>query len=199
VRGAVLQTKDEKAAEKPVAALIAAVEPRPDELQGRTYKVRFPTIEEAFYVTINDVVTDDGVHRPFEIFINSKSVKHAEWIAALTRTISAIFRRGGDTAFIVDELKQVHSAQAGAFIKGKYVPSLPALIGYVIEKHFKNIGLIPTEQESQFPVPEEQVKMTDVSTEKQGALGDICPSCQNPTLIYQEGCAKCPCGYSQCG
>jgi ribonucleoside-diphosphate reductase alpha chain len=190
VRGAVLTTESQN---KPNIPVIVA---RPQKLIGATYKVRWPKIDSAFYVTINDHIGEDGIRRPFEIFINSKSVQHTEWIAALTRCISAIFRRGldgGDITFIVDELIQVFSATGGAFMNGGYVPSLVALIGQTIGEHMKEIGLI-ARTPTQYPEGS-----ADGSRPSITAMGDICPLCNQPTLFKQEGCEKCSCGYSSCG
>ena len=73
--------------------------------------------------------------RPFEIFINSKNLEHYAWTVALTRMISAIFRRGGDVSFVVEELKAVFDPQGGQWMGGRYVPSLLAAIGGIIETH----------------------------------------------------------------
>ncbi len=155
-------------------------------------------MEHAFYVTINDIVGEDGKRRPFEIFINSKSVTHQEWIVALTRMISAIFRRGGDVTFIVEELKQVFSAQGGGWVNKKFVPSIVALIGNVVERHFMKIGLFGGTL-----VPKELVPVVKEMLGKYAAeevLGETCPNCQAPTLFKSEGCDKCTsCLYSSCG
>lgn len=191
VRGWVLSTETETKKEEPVACLpCIVVEPRPEELEGTTYKVKYPRLEHAFYITINDYIAGDQ-RRPFEIFINSKSVNHQEWITALTRMISAIFRRGGDVTFIVEELSQVFSSQGGAFVNKKYVPSLVALIGSTIEQHFKKIGLLQNDAP--------QVEVAAAVAAPTESLGEACPSCSSPTLIKQEGCGKCTsCGYSEC-
>lgn len=179
----------------------ALVVSRPAELDGCTYKVRWPSLDQAFYVTMNDYVDEKGERRPFEIFINSKSVKHHEWITALTRTISAIFRRGGDVTFLLEELEQVHSSVGGHWIDGKYVPSLVAMIGSVVRQHFRKIGLLDEEEAASSQDPED-VEDAEVQAEEEKAppSGEICPRCQAPTLYHREGCATCgSCGYSDCG
>lgn len=199
VRGSVMSVDEEK---KPEAkATVPTVAPRPEQLEGTTYKVKYPGMKEAFYITLNDIVREDGTKAPFEIFINSKSVKHQEWVVALTRMLSAIFRRGGDVAFIVEELAQVHSSMGGAFVKQKYMPSLVAFIGSVIEQHFIKIGLIA---DSGVIVPPEVAegvkKLFGKAEETTGTLGAVCPNCDSPTYFKQEGCGKCTsCGYSDCG
>jgi len=168
------------------------VQKRPDELEGSTYKIRWPGLDHAFYVTMNDY-RENGQRRPFEIFINSKSVQHQEWITALTRTISAIFRRGGDVTFLIEELEQVHSSSGGRFQDQKYVPSLVAMIGITIKKHFQKIGLLSESEIQALP-------MTSDHTDGSQFTGESCPKCTAPTLIYQEGCHKCTsCGYGDCG
>src|SRR6202040_1423314 len=115
---------------------------RPEALPGQTYKINWPETEHAMYITINDVV-QDGRRRPFEIFINSKNMEHYAWTVALTRMISAVFRRGGDVSFVVEEMKAVFDPRGGAWMEGKYVPSLLAAIGDVIERHMIEIGFLP--------------------------------------------------------
>ena len=118
---------------------------RPEALPGRTYKIAWPQTEHAIYVTINDVL-QDGRIRPFEIFINSKNMEHYAWTVALTRMISAVFRRGGDVSFVVEELKAVFDPRGGAWMEGRYVPSLLAALGDVIERHMVEIGFIQPKQ-----------------------------------------------------
>jgi len=191
VRGAVLSVDGQDQTRPVVTSPV--VPDRPEELEGTTYKVRYPGIEQAFYVTMNDAIID-GKRVPFEIFINSKSVQHQEFIVAMTRMLSAIFRRGGDVTFILEELRQVHSAKGGVFLKGQYLPSFVAFLGNVIERHFEKIGLI------QHPTAEAVVDPATSSSAIEQVIGDICPSCEAPTLVRQEGCNKCTsCGHSDCG
>lgn len=193
VRGSVISVDN---AEKKEVMPMAEVEitPRPTSLEGSTYKIRYPGVAQAFYITINDYVDANGKRHPFEMFVNSKSVKHQEWIVALTRMISAIFRRGGDVTFIVEELQQVFSSQGGAFVNQKFVPSLVALIGNTIETHFKKIGLLDSGEVSAEPA--EKVSAFEATE----VHGEICPNCELPTLFKVEGCAKCTsCSYSECG
>ena len=119
---------------------------RPEALPGQTYKVRWPDSDHAFYITINDI-EQDGRRRPFEIFINSKNMEHYAWTVALTRMISAVFRRGGDVSFVVEELKAVFDPRGGQWMDGRYVPSLLAAIGEVIERHMIEIGFLPPKRE----------------------------------------------------
>jgi ribonucleoside-diphosphate reductase alpha chain len=177
VRGAVITEKKTKI-EIPTLK-------RPDVLPATVYKVKMPGVDQAFYLTISDFTDSEGVIRPFEIFINSKSVRHLEWTTALTRTISAIFRRGGDITFLIEELEQVYSIDGGGFKDGKFVPSLVALIGQTIKQHLQKIGLLPTEVEpKKVPIIE----------------AEVCPICQQKAYYHTEGCNKCSnCGFSNCG
>src|SRR6185369_14297338 len=120
---------------------------RPEALPGQTYKLRWPESDHAIYITINDIV-QDGRRRPFEVFINSKNMEHYAWTVGLTRMISAVFRRGGDVSFVVDELKAVFDPRGGQWVDRKYVPSLLAAIGDVIERHMIDIGFIPNPKEA---------------------------------------------------
>ncbi|HYG85704.1 MAG TPA: adenosylcobalamin-dependent ribonucleoside-diphosphate reductase [Azospirillum sp.] len=172
---------------------------RPESLPGETYKVRWPDSDHAMYITINDII-EGGRRRPFEVFINSKNMEHYAWTVALTRMISAVFRRGGDISFVVDELKAVFDPRGGAWMQGRYVPSLLAAIGDVIEKHMKATGFLPEERDG---LDVEAVRRVVVGGPVEG--GDTpramqCPKCGQPGLIRQEGCDLCPeCGYSKCG
>ena len=167
---------------------------RPEELPGRTYKIRWPDTDHAFYITINDVVRD-GRRRPFEIFINSKAMEHYAWTVALTRMISAVFRRGGDVSFVVAELKAVFDPRGGQWMGGHYVPSLLAAIGEVIERHMIDIGFLPVpDQAASEPVALQATDDTPAIT-----AGRQCPKCGSASLIHQEGCDQClDCGYSKC-
>ena len=167
---------------------------RPEALVGHTYKIKWPDSDHAFYITINDIETD-GRRRPFEIFINSKNMEAYAWTLALTRMISAVFRRGGDVSFVVDELKAVFDPRGGQWMSGQYVPSLLAAIGDIIERHLVSTGFMPAREKLPLPDSARAVAV---------AVGDsparYCPRCSSPSLIRQEDCDTClACGYSKCG
>ncbi|WP_417271457.1 adenosylcobalamin-dependent ribonucleoside-diphosphate reductase [Celeribacter sp.] len=167
---------------------------RPQTLEGATYKVKWPDSEHAIYITINDTV-HGGHRRPFEIFINSKNMEHFAWTVALTRMISAVFRRGGDVSFVVEELKAVFDPRGGAWMQGKYIPSILAAIGGVIERHLIETGFIEGEGMGLKTDPQAQVA---VMGEK--PRGKACPSCGQYDLRMVEGCMTCAsCGHSKCG
>jgi ribonucleoside-diphosphate reductase alpha chain len=154
---------------------------------------------DLIYITINDIV-QDGRRRPFEVFINSKNMEHYAWTVALTRMISAVFRRGGDIAFVVEELKAVFDPRGGQWMQGRYVPSLLAAIGEVIERHMIDVGFLPA--------PERQPKtmlMAEAVSGESKVVGMVgrrmaqCPKCAQASLTKQEGCDLCTsCGYSKC-
>ena len=185
----------------PPGAVIYMTEPlgRPEALPGQTYKHQWPESDHAIYITINDTVLD-GRRRPFEIFINSKNTEHYAWNVALTRMISAVFRRGGDVAFVVEELKAVFDPRGGYWIGGKFVPSLLAAIGAVIEQHMIDIGFIrnaEADTHSKIPatIPDPGAGPPGHSTHAPA----LCPRCAQPGIQRQEGCDMCPsCGYSKC-
>jgi len=166
---------------------------RPESLQGRTYKLVWPDSDHAIYITVNDIA-DGARRRPFEVFINSKNMEHYAWTVALTRMISAVFRRGGDVSFVVEELKAVFDPRGGQWMDGKYVPSLLAAIGEVIERHMIEIGFLPA--------PEERGDGLRESILRQAVGGERlrqCPKCGTAGLSRQEGCDACiACGYSKC-
>jgi ribonucleoside-diphosphate reductase alpha chain len=179
VTGAVLSVAGE--AEAPQAPE-HTLSPRPEALAGATYKLAWPESAHALYVTINDV-TDGGDRRPFEIFINSKNMDHYAWTLALTRMISAVFRRGGDIGFVAEELKAVFDPRGGAWLKGRYVPSLLAAIGGIIEQHVGPAARSVAETAPTRPF-----------------AGAACPRCGGFDLVRKEGCDTCfGCGYSKCG
>ena len=167
---------------------------RPEALQGSTYKIRWPEHDHAIYITINDIVRD-GRRQPFEIFINSKNTEHYAWTVALTRMISAVFRRGGDVSFIVEELKAVFDPRGGQWVGGHYVPSILAAIGGVIEQHLVTIGALA-------PPEAEAARLEPPTVDGGGAPAGsvrICVRCGQPGLLHREGCDMCPaCGYSKC-
>ncbi len=166
---------------------------RPQSLEGSTYKLKWPDSEHAIYLTINDIVIG-GRRRPFEVFINSKNMEHYAWTLALTRMISAVFRRGGDVSFVVEELKAVFDPRGGAWVKGKYIPSILAAIGGVIEQHMVNIGFLEGEGMGLKSDPQAQVVNMDAPR------GKTCPSCGQFDMVMIEGCMTCrSCGHSKCG
>jgi ribonucleoside-diphosphate reductase alpha chain len=184
---------------------------RPDALPGATYKVSWPETEHAMYITLNDMISD-GRRRPFEIFINSKNMEHYAWTVGLTRMISAVFRRGGDVSFVVDELKAVFDPRGGQWVRGRYIPSLLAAIGEVIERHMISIGFLSApdgfkgEREEKLEVV--KLAATGGGTGRSGEedrprVGSPfrqCPRCAQASLIKQEGCDTCTsCAYSKCG
>ncbi|MDH3327225.1 MAG: NrdJb [Gammaproteobacteria bacterium] len=192
---------------------------RPEMLLGSTYKLKTPLSEHSLYVTINDMVLNQGteheVRRPFEVFINSKNMDHFQWIVALTRIISAVFRKGGDVTFLVEELKAVFDPRGGYFKKGgKYMPSLVAEIGDVIEQHMKVIGLIESDdlddhqkkfiaaKKAEIEEKTNKASTQDESAENTGfpAIAELCNKCSTKAMIKMDGCLTClNCGDSKCG
>ena len=180
---------------------------RPARLLGATYKIKTTLSDHALYVTINDIVLNPGteheLRRPFEIFINSKNMEHFQWIVALTRIISAVFRKGGDVAFLVEELHSVFDPRGGYFKPGgKYIPSLVAEIGSVIEEHLVEIGLLEREE-----LDAHQRRHVEEKRRAVGADGDdfpetatVCARCSTKAVVVLEGCETClNCGDSKCG
>lgn len=189
---------------------------RPEMLVGATYKIKTPQSQHALYVTINDMVlnhgTENEIRRPFEIFINSKNMDHFQWVVALTRVISAVFRKGGDVTFLVDEMKAVFDPQGGYFKPGGggFMPSIVAEIGFALERHMKMIGLI-----EEVAMPDAQREMLQAKRAEYDTLkgatqsaesGDfpadakLCGKCYTKAVIIMDGCLTClNCGDSKCG
>ena len=206
--------KGEQAEESNVVHMHEKLE-RPEMLLGSTYKVKTPLTEHALYITINDVIlnvgTEHELRRPFEIFINSKNMDHFQWIVALTRIISAVFRKGGDVTFLADELRSVFDPRGGYFKKGgKYMPSLVAEIGDAIECHLRMIGLLRdddldehqkkliAEKRAQYESTVQQAEDNSPSDFPDGA--QLCGKCSTKAVIKMDGCMTClNCGDSKCG
>lgn len=170
---------------------------RPAAMDGTTYKLRWQN--DAVYVTFNQILTDEGWYAPFEMFVMSKNPEHAAWIAALTRMISAVFRRGGDVRFVANEMKEVFDPKGGQFTGGRYVPSLVALLGYTLEEHMNVIGYQSTPEPQIEPKESEDI---DLKTEQlpDQRIPDQCPSCKEFSMVQGSGCPTCSsCGYSKCG
>ncbi len=205
ITGSVLQTIVEPAEEtdqpslpfpSPRGDVVYMTRPldRPELLTGQTYKIKWLDSDHAFYITVNDI-EQDGRRRPFEIFINSKNMEAYAWTVALTRMVSAVFRRGGDVSFVVDELKAVFDPRGGQWMGGRYVPSLLAAIGEVIERHLVATGFMSPRETV---VPREERRAVAVAAE--GAPARYCPRCSSPSFVKIEGCDTClSCGYSRCG
>ena len=172
---------------------------RPEELPGQTFKLHWPETDHAIYITLNDIV-QDGRRRPFEVFINSKNTEHYAWTVALMRMISAVFRRGGDVSFVVDELKAVFDPRGGQWMQGRYVPSLLAAIGDIIERHMINIGFLPGPGELGPDNGSKSGEERMVVGLNNGPRLRQCPKCGQAALHRQEGCDTCTaCDYSKCG
>lgn len=186
---------------------------RPEMLVGSTYKIKTPLSDHALYITINDIVlnpdTDHEQRRPFEIFINSKNLEHFQWVVALTRVISAVFRKGGDVTFLAEELKAVFDPQGGYFKSGgRFMPSLVAEIGDAIEAHMKSIGLIQADELSPAQKQvlaekrqqyDQQNQLESSSTSDYPPSAQLCLKCHTKAVIVMDGCKTClSCGNSKC-
>jgi len=195
---------------------------RPEMLVGSTYKIKTPASEHAMYITINDIVLNEGTdheqRRPFEVFINSKNMDHFQWIVALTRITSAVFRKGGDVTFLVEEMQAVFDPKGGYFKKGgRFMPSLVAEIGGVIEDHLKKIGMIVDEEmhatqkqilaekraeyeDAQKAIAPAAEAATEEGGEQYPAGATVCNKCSTKAVIMMDGCMTClSCGDSKCG
>lgn len=209
----------DKASDSDTAEIIQMHEKleRPEMLLGSTYKIKTPQSEHALYITINDVVLNPGteheMRRPYEIFINSKNMDHFQWIVALTRIISAVFRKGGDVTFLVDELRSVFDPRGGYFKKGgKYKPSLVAEIGDAIECHMKMIGMIEDNgiddcqreildaKRKEYESINASGSNSEAGSSEFPASSQLCKKCHTKAVISMDGCMTClNCGDSKCG
>ncbi len=189
---------------------------RPEMLFGSTYKIKTPLSEHALYITINDIVLNPGteheLRRPFEIFINSKNMEHFQWVLALTRVVSAVFRKGGDVTFLVEELKGVFDPRGGYFKRGgKFMPSLVAEIGEAIENHLKSIGMLQADDDphQQAFIEAKKQELAAKKTERAEEIevdsdfpanAQLCTKCSTKAVVFTDGCMTClNCGDSKCG
>jgi hypothetical protein len=194
---------------------------RPPMLQGSTYKIKTPLSDHSLYVTINDIILNEGtrheVRRPFEIFINSKNMDHFQWIVALTRIMSAVFRKGGDVTFLLEELHSVFDPRGGYMKKGgRFVPSLVAEIGDVLETHLRMIGILKDEtdehtarylaekraafSQGERSATDQPAAIDEAADSDFPAAAEICKKCRTKAVIYMDGCLTClSCGDSKCG
>ena len=183
--------------ETPPASPVVTHQERLPVLSGKTYKIaKSPLSESALYVTLNDC---EG--KPFEIFLNSKDTRHYQWIIALTRVISSVFRKGGDCTFLIEELKSIYDPNGGYFKKGKYIPSLVAEIGEVLEQHFIDLGLY-AKDESLAVLAQAMIKEKIEKKENTESKMLVCQKCGNKSAIMMDGCLTCTntdCLYSKCG
>jgi len=212
------KAKAEEAKALEVSNVVQLGEPlgRPEKLVGHTYKIKTPVTEHALYITINDIVMNEGTPqehlRPFEVFINSKNMEHFQWIVALTRVMSAVFRKGGDVTFLVEELKSVFEPSGGYFKKGgKFVPSLVAEIGEVVEQHLQEIGMLKKpglDQHQQKLVEEKKAEYLEKHAKSGEEMNEegfpkgaqLCKKCNTKASIIMDGCLTClNCGESKCG
>jgi len=221
-------SSEETLQERSVAEVIQMHErlERPEELIGSTYKIKTPLSEHSLYVTINDIILNPGteheLRRPFEIFINSKNMDHFQWIVALTCLMSAVFRKGGDVTFLAEELQAVFDPKGGYFKPGgKFMPSIIAEIGAVIEHHLQKIGLMEKEElseQQQLILDEKRAQAEAATVEKKTltetgsnetgggeepnypASATLCGKCHTKAVVIKDNCATClSCGYSKCG
>lgn len=190
---------------------------RPEMLVGSTYKVKTPVTDHAMYITINDIILNEGTEheqrRPFEVFINSKNMDNFQWVVALTRLISAVFRKGGDTTFMVEELKAVFDPKGGYFKPGGiFMPSIVAEIGHAIERHMKMIGMLPSDDLDEHQKEFLAKKKAEIEaaqgtasggSSEQGEFPDsatVCAKCSTKAVVLMDGCMTClSCGDSKCG
>ncbi|MDT0603270.1 hypothetical protein [Thalassotalea castellviae] len=184
---------------------------RPEMLIGSTYKIKPPISEHALYITINDILlnqhTAAEVRRPFEIFVNSKNMEFYSWVVALTRVISAVFRKGGDCTFLVEELKAVFDPKGGYYQRGTgiFMPSVVADIGYIIETHLKTLDMLPASEidtHQQAYIQQKQDAAADQAIEEHGfpSSASQCHKCHQKAVVLLDGCTTClNCGDSKCG
>lgn len=185
---------------------------RPEMLVGSTYKIKPPVSDHALYITINDILLNQGsteeIRRPFEIFVNSKNMEFYSWIVALTRVISAVFRKGGDCTFLVEELKAVFDPKGGYYQRGTgiFMPSVVAEIGHIIETHLKTLDMLPASEidahQQAYIQQKKEAVMAEQESEKAAfpATASKCSKCHQKSVVLLDGCATClNCGDSKCG
>lgn len=198
----VVKASDGPVTQAPVIVQEVRSHQRPDVVEGATYKIKPPTWSSALYITINNLVMEDGSRRPIEIFVNTKDTSHYQWVVAMTRVISALFRKPGEFLFVIEELEQVFDPQGAYWGEGahagKMIPSVVAHIGLVLKQHCRDLGLItgPVLSSAQLEIIAEKVAVA----EAQGIKGTRCPKCSEEAMILIDNCLTCTaCGESKCG
>jgi hypothetical protein len=193
----------DKTEEKVVFEMIHENFPRPPHLTGTTYKVKTPQSEHALYITINDMVLNGDERHPYEMFINSKNMEHFQWVLALTRLVSAVWRKGGDSTFLVEELKNVFDPKGGYYKRGGvYMPSLVAEIGTVIEQHLVATGVIKVKVDEHMEKFIKAKREEAMGSEETGypANATLCNECNTKAVIVMDNCQVCLCcASSKCG
>lgn len=207
IRGLIVEARI-RSTEKPKQVVIETVDEntkRPEVLQSTTYQLRTPLSDSPYYITISDIMLNVGTEyerrQPFEIFINCKNVQHFQWTVAFTRLASAVFRKGGDIKFLIDELQSVYDPNGGYLGKGGvWIPSLVAEIGNVIERHFISIGLMESKLSKADAVAIEEKKVAFVLEGGKLENMEVCPACGAKAYIHTGGCSICTqCAHSSCG
>lgn len=206
------EPKTETAVEADLSVNLTEKTKRPEMLVGSTYKIKPPVSDHALYITINDILLNQGtaqeVRRPFEVFVNSKNMEFYSWIVALTRVISAVFRKGGDCTFLVEELKAVFDPKGGYYQRGTgiFMPSVVADIGHVIETHLKTLDMLPSSEIDMHQQAYLQQKREAALAESESqnmsfpATASTCNKCHQKSAVLLDGCSTClNCGDSKCG
>jgi ribonucleoside-diphosphate reductase alpha chain len=194
ITGVLLRDEDK---EKKAEATESGPPRRPEMLHGTTYKVKTPVSKNAFYITINDIMEAEK-RRPYEIFVNTKNLQHYSWVVAMTRLISAVFRRESDPSFLVEELVSIYDPNGGYYSNGEFVPSLPAEVGRLIANHLRSLGILVDPKAK--PADGAEAEEGSVVSLASASSGPRCPMCNAPGLQKKEGCLVCPhCGFSKCG
>lgn len=171
---------------------------RPRVVEGRTYKISPAVTDSAMYITVNDIIMDDGTRRPLELFINTKHVAHQQWITALTRMVSAIFRKPGPYLFVAEELRQIYDPQGGYFAGNKMMPSVVAHVAEVLEEHFEWIGALEKEELSDVQL--KVIAEKKAAAVEKGVEMQLCTKCNEKAMLFMDGCWTCTaCGDSKCG
>lgn len=196
------EKKEEKKEERPPQPLTLK---RPDVVDAKVYKIKSPFVKFNVYVTLGYIM-EYGRKRPIEIFINSKDLTHSAQYAVLTRLISAIFRRAGDAQFILEELRSIYDPNGGYFKEGKYIHSFYSEVADVIERFFRDEGILHVPEQGQqinIPIKTQLTSQHNVTDDEDDPTNNntfkICPECNSRTLKFENGCEFCvQCGYTKC-
>jgi ribonucleoside-diphosphate reductase alpha chain len=192
---------------------LAGVERRPrarqNVMQGSTRKIR--TGCGNLYVTVNE----DGEGNLFEIFnqIGKAGGCAASQSEAIGRLASLAFRSGIEPEDVIRQLKGISCHMPVWYQEGKILSCSDA-IAKAIEWHLQDKKKVKGEVKVRFEGARNDSALQNNTKEERGLILPIkqtslnesfpiflrgaCPECGGP-LLFEEGCVKCLCGYSDCG
>lgn len=207
---------ESKPAAQSVTTTPVELTPRPVPAEGlpsHSFPVVTPLGKLRLFVTELD-------GKPFEVFaiIGRAGSDVTAFTEAIGRLISLALRCGVPVKLIAEQLRGIGGSRSAGFGPDR-VRSVPDAIGKVLLDHYVKgngngngngngyyngdyaVGSEYSNGVAEPPAPKPEPVTHLHVTPSHGAIeaGEICPECQNATLLNEEGCRKChSCGYSEC-